>query len=235
MLSSIDSCHNRVSADQYHLTVSRAQVSTNQGRVFFEVIRWQFNRFQMIAGSRLLFLKFISNMLCLCQYRPALLRFWFQTDLRSKNTASFFKIQARETFSYHGHVLVTLHVQFLCSDWLKFDGWVHAIYAASWKLFTLTAEADRVLSQLVMFLTAFFHWMYKMKYISRGFSYSWLVCLLGFWLRNASLVKADNPISDGIVFVFHLAGCVRELWRLKRSLPYLIAFRSCISKYGKPE
>ena len=32
-----------------------------------------------------------------------------------------------------------------------------------------------------------------------------------FWLRNASLVKADNPISDGIVFVFHLAGCVGEL------------------------
>ena len=35
MLSSIDSCQNRVSADQYHLTVSRAQVSTHQGRVFF--------------------------------------------------------------------------------------------------------------------------------------------------------------------------------------------------------
>ena len=34
---------------------------------------------------------------------------------------------------------------------------------------------------------------------------------IGFWLKNASLVKADNPISDGIVFVFHLAGCVREL------------------------
>ena len=98
----------------------------HQGRVFFEVIRWQFTRFQMIAGSRLLFFKFISNMLCLCQYRPALLRFWFQTDLRRKNSASFFKIQAGKTFSYHGHVLVTLHVQFLCSDWLKFDGWVHA-------------------------------------------------------------------------------------------------------------
>ena len=72
------------------------------------------------------FLKFISNMLCLCQYRPALLRFWFQTDLRRKNSASFFKIQAGKTFSYHGHVLVTLHIQFLCSDWLKFDRWVHA-------------------------------------------------------------------------------------------------------------
>ena len=70
--------------------------------------------------------KFISNMLCLCQYRPALLRFWFQTDFRRKNSASFFKIQARKTFSYHGHVLVTLHVQFLCSDWLKFDRWIHA-------------------------------------------------------------------------------------------------------------
>ena len=35
MLSSIDSHQNRVSADQYHLTVSRAQVSTHQGRVFF--------------------------------------------------------------------------------------------------------------------------------------------------------------------------------------------------------
>ena len=52
MLFSIDSCQNRVSADQYHLTVSRAQVSTHQGRVFFEVIRCQFICFQMIAGSR---------------------------------------------------------------------------------------------------------------------------------------------------------------------------------------
>ena len=36
--------------------------------------------------------------------------------------------------------------------------------------------------------------------LSRVFSYLWLVCLLGFWLRIASLVKADNPISDDIVF-----------------------------------
>ena len=30
-----------------------------------------------------------------------------------------------------------------------------------------------------------------------------------YWLRNASLVKVGNPISDGIVFVFHLAWYVR--------------------------
>ena len=126
-------------------------------------------------------------------------------------------------FANHGHALVTLYFQFLCSDWSKFDRWVHAenlcsilklVYfdswswqrfgstcdvfnrlspldvqneiqllsrvfcyswlvcllgfwlknAASWNLFTLTAEADRVLCQLVMFLTVFLHWMYKMKF-----------------------------------------------------------------------
>ena len=51
MLWSIDSCQNKVSADQYHLAVSRAQVSTHRGQVFFEVIRWQGTRFQVIAGS----------------------------------------------------------------------------------------------------------------------------------------------------------------------------------------
>ena len=50
MLSSIDSCENRVFADQCHLTVSRAQVSSHQ------VIRWQFTRFPMIAGSSFFFL-----------------------------------------------------------------------------------------------------------------------------------------------------------------------------------
>ena len=49
----------------------------------------------------------------------------------------------------------------------------------------LTAEADRVLSQLVMFFYVFLHWIL----LSRVFCYSWLVCLLGFWLRNTSLVK----------------------------------------------
>ena len=53
---------------------------------------------------------FILNMLCLCHYGPVLLRFWFQTDLGRENSASFFKIQAGKTFSYHGHPLVTLYV-----------------------------------------------------------------------------------------------------------------------------
>ena len=64
----------------------------------------------------------------------------------------------------------------------------------------------------------------EIQLLSRVSSYSWLVCLSRFWLRNTSLVKAGNPISDGIVFVFHLAGCVIGLKSLKRFWPYLIVF-----------
>ena len=46
MLWSIDSCRNRVSANQYHLTLSRAYVSARRGRVFFEVIRWRVTSFK---------------------------------------------------------------------------------------------------------------------------------------------------------------------------------------------
>ena len=71
MLWSIDSCQYRASADQYHLAISQAQVSTHWGRVFFEVIRWQVTSFQRVAGSSLFFLKkFILNMLWLCHYGP---------------------------------------------------------------------------------------------------------------------------------------------------------------------
>ena len=101
------------------------------------------------------------------------------------------------------------------------------IYAASWNLFTSTAEADTVLCQSVMFLTVFLHFMNvqnEMQLLSRVFFYSWLVCLLGFWLRNTSLVKVGIPVLDGIVFFFHLAWCVRGLKSLKRFWPYLIVF-----------
>ena len=96
---------------------------------------------------------------------------------------------------------------------------------------TLIAEADRVLCQLVMFLTVFFplEVQNEIQLLSRVFCYSWLLCLLNFCLRNVPLVKVGNPIPDGIVFIFHLTGCVRGLKSLKRFWHYLIAFRSCIS------
>ena len=174
MLFSIDNCQNRVSADRYHLSVSRAQVSTHQGRVFF----WSYplTIYSFSNDCRLTFTFFLNSYQICCVYVSIAPH--YQTYLRRKNSASFFKIPAGKTFSYHGHVLVTLHVQ---------------IYAASWKLFTLTAEADRVLSQLVMFLTVFFHWMYKMKYSCYqecSLIHGWFV----YWVFGWEMRRLSKPI-----------------------------------------
>ena len=176
-------------------------------------------------------------MLCLCHYGPEILRFWFQTYPGHENSASYLKIQVRKTFSYHGHALVVLYGQFLCSDWSKFDRWVHAenlcsilklafFDSCSWQSFVSTCDLFNCLFPLDV--------QNEIKLLSRVFCYSWLVCLLGFWLRSASLVKVRNPISDGIVFIFHLAWRARGSKSLKRFWPYLIAFRTCILNV-KPE
>ena len=75
----------------------------------------------------------------------------------------------------------------------------------------------------------------KIQLLSGVFCYSRLVCLLGFWLRNTSLVKVRNPISDGIVFVFKSHCFMRK--RVAKSeaiLALLDTFQGCISN-GKLE
>ena len=78
----------------------------------------------------------------------------------------------------------------------------------------------------------------EIQLLSRLFCNSWLVCLLGFLLTNAPLVKViGNPISDGIVFKNELTcPCLRRK-RVEKSqaiLEHLMIFRSSIST-GKPE
>ena len=131
-------------------------------------------------------------------------------------------------FSHQGQTLVTLYLQFLCSDWSKFVRWVHAenlcsilklVYFDrwSWQCFVSTCDVFNCLFPLNIVLN-------DIQLLSRVFCYSWLVCLSGFWLRNTSLVKVGNPISVGIVFVFDLAWRVRGLKSLKLFWPYLIVF-----------
>ena len=90
-------------------------------------------------------------------------------------------------FAHHGHALVTLYVQFLCSDWSKFDRWVHAenfcsilnlVYFDSWnwQSFVSTCDVFNCLFPLSV--------QSEIQLLSRVFCYSWLICLLGFWLRN---------------------------------------------------
>ena len=95
-------------------------------------------------------------MLCLFHYGPTLLRFWFQTDLRRENSASYL------TFIWPFLTMVTRwsrstsNLYALIGQNLKGE-FMRKMYAASWNLSSLTAEADRVLCQLVMFLTSVIH------------------------------------------------------------------------------
>ena len=122
----------------------------------------------------------------------------------------------------HCHALITLSVQFLCSDWSKLDRWVHAenFWACgnlltdswSWQSFVLSCD---VLSSL--FLLGDFGVQNEIQLLSILFCNSWLVCLLLFLLTNAPLVKViGNPISDGIVFKNELAWGIGGLKSLKR-------------------
>ena len=143
-------------------------------------------------------------MLCLC---AAQLKFWFQTDLGRENSASYFR-QGRQ-------LLLTLLA--MITRWSRSSSNFYAligqnltgefmrkICAASWILFTLAAEADRVLCQLVMFLTVFFHWMYKMKfccYQESSVIHGWFVyCVFGWEMRRLSKWEIRFRIASFLFF-----------------------------------
>ena len=128
-------------------------------------------------------------------YGPALLTFWFQTDLGRENSASYLKIQAGKTdafhFSQHSHALVKLYVQSLCSEWSKFDRWVHGedLYSIlrliyfdswSWESFLSTCDVFKCLFPLDA--------QNEIQLLTRVFWYSWLVCywIFGWEIRRLS-------------------------------------------------
>ena len=128
MLWSIDSCQNRVS---------------------LIIITYPLTSYWFSNDRRLKFVCFFFK-----------LKFWFKTDLGRENSASYYR-QGRQ-------LLLTLLT--MVTRWSRSTSNFYAligqnltgelmgkIYAASWILFTLKAEADRVLCQLVMFLAVFFH------------------------------------------------------------------------------
>ena len=114
-----------------------------------------------------------------------------------------------------GHTLRPIFMLWLVKIWQvssygKFMQYLETVYFDSWSWQCFVSTCD-------VFNCFFFSWIYKIKFSwSRVFCYSWLVCLLGFWFRNTSLVKLGNSISNGIVFVFHVAWCVSGLKSLKR-------------------
>ena len=140
----IDSCQISVSADQYRLTVSRAQVSSHWVRVFFEVIRWQVASFQMIAGSSSIFFKCIWNKSCSWAVRlrsDAKIQLAF--TCREGNRFWLFSQKSRVD-----HTLRSIFTLWLVKIWQ-----VSSCEKFMQRLETclLTAEAGRILCHLVIF------------------------------------------------------------------------------------
>ena len=148
-------------------------------------------------------------------------------------------------------------VQLLLTFLTKFTGWsrcasnfygqnltgkfMRKIYAVSVNLFTDSWSWQSFVPSCDVLNCRF--WLdvqNEIQLLSRFFCYSWLVCLLGFWLRNTSLVNViGNPISgwhhfQTWAYSLHLASSVRGVKSPKRFWPYLMALRTCIST-GKHE
>ena len=136
-------------------------------------------------------------------------------------------------FSHHiVTLLITLYVHFLCSDWSKFDRWVHAgkfmqrLASWSWQSFVSSSDVCNCLFLL--------HIQNEIQLLSRLFCNSWLVCLLRFWLRNPPLVKViGNPISDGIFFEMSLltCPCLRRIKRVEKSQAILASLDDLQQKH----
>ena len=97
----------------------------------------------------------------------AQLKLWFQTDLGGENSASYDR-QGRQFTGAENSCSILNHVYF--------DSW-------SWQSFLSTCDVFNCLFPLDV--------QNEIQLLSGVFCYSWLVCLLGFWLRNTSLVKVS--------------------------------------------
>ena len=159
---------------------------------FFEVICWQITSFKWSQAQVYFFQGFISNMLCLCHYGPALLGFWFQTDLGSENSSSFFKSTGGEDlilpWSRVGHALRPIFILWFVKIWQVSSCRKIMQYLESCLLWQLKLKSFVSISDVFNCLFPV-DVQNEIQLLSRAFCYSWLVCLLGFWLRNASLVK----------------------------------------------
>ena len=181
-----------------------SSVDPSRSSTFLKLSADQITSFKWSQAQVYFFQWFISNMLCW----PCIIRILISNWPRTRKFSHFFlKIKAGKTFSYHGHALVTLYVQFLYSDWSKIDRWVHAENLCSiTKVVYFESRSWQSLVSTCDVFNCLFRWMYKMKYSCYQESsviHGWFVYwVFGWEMRRLS--KFGIPISDGIFFVFTL-------------------------------
>ena len=164
----------------------------------------------MIVGSSLIFLIHVKYVVFMCRTIEILILNWPRTRnfiqlLRAGKTVAF-------DFYHHGHVLVTLYVQFLCSDWSKFDRWLHAenLYSIL-KLVYFDKWSWQSLYQFVIFLASLFIGFLAEKYVacqSRKSDFGWhrfrfSPCLMPKALKSR-MVSLSNHCIWCLFFISNL-------------------------------
>ena len=120
MLWSIDSCENRVSADQYHMKVSRAQVSTHRGGFFWSypltgylVFKW--------SQAQVCFLKNYVKYVVFMSLWPSTIKILISNLPRTRKFSQLFKNTGGEDlflpWSRVGHALRPIFMLWLVKIW----------------------------------------------------------------------------------------------------------------------
>ena len=112
---------------------------------------------------------------------------------------------SRSTSNFYVLICQKLTVEFL-----------RKIYAASWNLFTDSWNWRRFVYKRCEAFNCLFllDAQNEIQMLARFLSYSWRICLLVFWLRNAPLVIViGNPISDGSLLLTSPCICLMRIMK----------------------
>ena len=143
---------------------------------------------------------------------------------RTRKFNRLLHLHARKAIAFdfsHCHALITLYVQFLCSDWSKFDRWVHAENLCSvWKLVTYTWSWQSFVSSCDVLNCLFLLGVQiEIQLLSRLFViHGWFVYCAFCWqmhLLSKSLEIRFRMASFSRAYSLALAWGVRGLKSLK--------------------
>ena len=147
MLWSIDCCQNRVSADQYHLTLSRAQVSTHRGRVYLKlpadmllVFKW--------SQAQVCFLKICIKYVVFMSLWPSTIEILIANLPRTRKFSHLFKNTSGEDlflpWSRVGHVLRPIFMLWLVKICQAKNLWsiLKLVYCDNWSWQSFVSTCD---------------------------------------------------------------------------------------------
>ena len=159
--------------------------------------------------------------------------FNFKLTSDARTQPAFTDREVAFDLSDHGNALVTLYVQFLCSDWSKVDRWVHEenlcsilklVYFESWSWQSFLYKRCEAFNCLFL-LDA----QNEIQMLARFLSYSWLSLFIGFLVEKCAACQSHRKSDFGWIAFTHFPLLDANYKKgSKKSQAILMAYRSCI-------